>query len=156
MTKIFEDFFSELQADMVSICLEYVNDRADKIYIYCSYEEGMISSDFFYRINNKVVERHKLNDALSSAEKDVFVYDVSVERQRGVIKIINNDIEEIFHLCKKHGREMPTEMKIIYDVKLNKLTANYNYELVHTNHPVKTADDISMEWFEQIQAEKSY
>ncbi|KZE69569.1 hypothetical protein AV545_22125 [Paenibacillus jamilae] len=156
MTKIFEDFFSELQADMVSICLEYVSDRADKIYIYCSYEEGMISSDFFYCINNKVVERHKLNDVLSSAEKDVFVYDVSVERQRGVIKIINNDIEEIFHLCKKHGREMPTEMKIIYDVKLNKLTANYNYELVHTNHPVKTADDISMEWFEQIQAEKSY
>ncbi|AZH32047.1 DUF600 domain-containing protein [Paenibacillus sp. M-152] len=141
---------------MVSICLEYVNDRADKIYIYCSYEEGMISSDFFYRINNKVIERHKLNDVLNSAEKDVFVYDVSVKRQRGVIKIINNDIEKSFHLCKRYGREIPTEMKIIYDVKSNKLTANYNYELVHTNHPVKTADDISMEWFEQIQAEKSF
>lgn len=33
MEKIFEDYFSELQADMVSICLEYVEDRAEKVYI---------------------------------------------------------------------------------------------------------------------------
>lgn len=36
MTKIFEDFFSEYQADMVSICLEYVNEKADTVYIYCA------------------------------------------------------------------------------------------------------------------------
>ena len=29
--KIFEDYFSEYQADMVSICLEYVNQNADYI-----------------------------------------------------------------------------------------------------------------------------
>lgn len=34
MSKVFENYFSELQADMVSICLEYVDDRAEKIYIY--------------------------------------------------------------------------------------------------------------------------
>ena len=33
MAKIFEDHFSELQADMVSICLEYVSGKADKIFI---------------------------------------------------------------------------------------------------------------------------
>lgn len=32
--KVFEDYFSELQEDMVSICLEYVFERANKnIYI---------------------------------------------------------------------------------------------------------------------------
>lgn len=45
--KVFEDYFSELQEDMVSICLEYVFERANKKYIYCSYEEGLVSSDFF-------------------------------------------------------------------------------------------------------------
>ena len=44
MEKMFEDYFSEIQADMVSICLEYVEKRAEKIYIYCSFENGMISS----------------------------------------------------------------------------------------------------------------
>ena len=28
--KEFEDRFSELQADMISICMEYVENRADK------------------------------------------------------------------------------------------------------------------------------
>lgn len=60
MGKVFEDYFSEFQADMISICLEYVFDRVNKIYIYCSYEEGLISNDFFYNINGEIVERHKL------------------------------------------------------------------------------------------------
>ncbi len=36
MKKVFEDMFSELQADMVSICMEYVEEKAEKIFIYCS------------------------------------------------------------------------------------------------------------------------
>ncbi|HDR7659168.1 TPA: DUF600 domain-containing protein, partial [Bacillus wiedmannii] len=31
--KEFEERFSELQADMVSICMEYVENRADKVYV---------------------------------------------------------------------------------------------------------------------------
>lgn len=45
--KEFEDRFSELQADMVSICMKYVEDRADKVYVYASCEEEIISSSFF-------------------------------------------------------------------------------------------------------------
>ena len=47
MGKIFKDYFSEYQADMVSICLEYVNEQADMIYIYCSHESKTIHGDFF-------------------------------------------------------------------------------------------------------------
>ena len=47
MDKVFEDYFSELQADMVSICMEYVEKRAERIYIYCSFEDNVISSVFF-------------------------------------------------------------------------------------------------------------
>lgn len=43
---------------------------------------------------------------------------------------------------------MPTEIKLIYDVKKNSLKAEYKYDLVYSNDPVKTADDIAMEWFE--------
>ena len=31
-TEIFEDAFSAIQVDMVQICLEYVDNRADKIF----------------------------------------------------------------------------------------------------------------------------
>ena len=156
MGKVFEDYFSELQADMVSICLEYVFERANKIYIYCSYEEGLISNDFFYNINGKIVERHKLNDALVNEEDDAnFSYDISVDRQKAVVKIINENIKEMIKLCKEYDREMPTEIKIVYDLKENKLAADYKYELVHTNDSNKTARSIARLWFDQIKMENN-
>lgn len=152
MSKVFEDYFSELQADMVSICLEYVDNRAKKIYIYVSFEEGLVSSDYFYNIDGRILERHKLNDALINTEKK---YDTSVERQKGVIKILNTDIKSILKLCNEYQKEMPTEIKLIYDVEKNSLKAEYKYDLVYSNDPVKTADDIAMEWFEAIRLENN-
>ncbi|MBO0589751.1 DUF600 domain-containing protein [Sporosarcina sp. E16_8] len=153
MSKVFEDYFSEIQTDMVSICLEYVEERAEKIYIYCSFEEGIVSSDYFYNINGKIVERHKLNDMLSSGENN---YDVSVQRQSGVVKILNMDIKSVIKLCKEYNREMPTEMKLIYNIEENSLKAEYKYELVYSDDPVKTADDVAMAWFEEISKDNSW
>jgi len=154
--KVFEDYFSELQADMDSICLEYVFERANKIYIYCSHEEGLVSNDFFYNINGKIVERHKLNDALVNEEGNAnFSYDISVDRQKAVVKIINQNIKELIKLCRKYDREMPTEIKIVYDVQANKLAADYKYDLVHTNDSNKTASSIARIWFEQIKNENN-
>ncbi|MED3836682.1 immunity protein YezG family protein [Peribacillus frigoritolerans] len=145
--KQFEDRFSELQADMISICMEYVEDRADKVYVYASCEEDMISSSFFYLINNKYVECHKVNDALENGDER---YDVSTERQFMVLNIINDDAKKIKVLCKEYERDMPTELKLIYDAKSGSLQAEYKYDLVHTNDDIKTADDFADEWFEEI------
>lgn len=147
----FEDKFSELQADMISICMEYVEDRADKVYLYASCEEGVVSSSYFYLINNKYVECHKVNDALSKGEEE---YDVSQDRQFAVLDIINEDVEKIKELCKEYEKDMPTELKLIYNVKSGKLQAEYEYDLVYTNDDVKTADDIAEEWFEEIKTNK--
>jgi hypothetical protein len=47
----------------------------------------MISSSFFYLINNKYVDCHKVNDALANGDER---YDVSTERQFRVLNIIND------------------------------------------------------------------
>ncbi|WJE49841.1 DUF600 family protein [Peribacillus frigoritolerans] len=143
----FEDIFSELQADMISICMEYVEDRADKVYVYASCEEGIISSSFFYLINNKYVKSHKLNDALENGDER---YDVSTERGFMVLDIINENTEKIKVLCKEYERDMPTEMKLIYDVKSGNFKAEYKYDLVYTNDDIKTAHHIANEWFEEL------
>lgn len=152
MSKKFEDYYSELQADMVSIYLEYVDNRADKIYIYYSCKGNTISSDFFYCINNKIGKKHKLNEAVSDNNENI-AYDTSVDRQKAVLRIINDDIMKIYKLCKEYKREMPTEMKLIYDVKKNSLKAEYRYDLVYSRDPVKIADDIVTEWFEKVKLE---
>lgn len=151
MSKVFEDYFSELQADIVSICLEYVNNRADVIYIYASYELGEYGVDVFYKINNCVVQKHKVNDALQCFEEDPeLLYDVSRDRQIAMLDIGNEDLLKINDLCKEFNKEMPTEMKLVYDVANNKLDATYSYDLKYSNDPEKISDHIFDEWFEEM------
>jgi hypothetical protein len=149
--KEFESRFSELQADMISICMEYVEGRADKVYVYASCEESIISSSFFYLINDKYVECHKVNDALEDGEVR---YNVTTKRQFKVLDIMNDNVEKIKVLCKECERDMPTEMKLIYDSKSGKLQAEYKYDLMYTNDDVKTANDIADEWFKDIKRGK--
>ena len=152
MGKVFEGCFTELQADMISICLEYAEEKADKVYVYCSFEKMVISCDFFYCINGNIVRKHKLNDAVNDGS---FQYDTSSERQVAALAVITDDIKSIYKLCKEYGKEMPTEIKLIYDVTKNSMRANYRYDLVYTEDPRKTADDIAMEWFEEVKRHES-
>ena len=145
MGKVFEDYFTELQADMVSICMEYVEKRAEKVYIYCSYEDNMISSGFFFKINGKIIKKNRLNDVIKKGQKE---YDVSVNRQKGVINIINDDIKALKKLCQEYQRDMPTQIKLIYDVSENKLMADYSYDMIFSSHRSKTAYDILEEWYQ--------
>jgi hypothetical protein len=151
LSKVFEDYFSELQADMVAICLEYCDKKADKVFIYGSDEANVISAGYFYCIGNRILSRDKLTDA-----KNGYLYDTSVDRQIQVLKILVEDIKSIETLCKEYKREMPAEMKLIYDVNKNSLSANYKYGYIYSNDPEKTADDVEMEWFVQVERETGY
>ncbi|MCM1159516.1 MAG: hypothetical protein NC348_13625 [Clostridium sp.] len=82
MEKQFEDYFSEIQEDMVDICLEYIEDKAEIVYIYCSNEDGMVSCDFFYKINGVLTKNHEVNEILSEP------VDASPEQQGEVLKIL--------------------------------------------------------------------
>lgn len=143
--KVFEDYFSELQADMVSICLEYSQKLVNKIYIYCSYEPESYFTNVFFECNGKYAKKHKINDIL-----DDKLIDVSSNRQQGVLRIIVDDLREIHKKCKEFDRDMPTEIKMVYDVKKNSLEANYKNELIYSNDDEILPDDIFNAWFEEI------
>ena len=151
MGKIFEDYFSEYQADMVSICLEYVNEQADMIYIYCSHESKTIHGDFFFTIAGKTVKKHQLNEM---SNKQHFDYDVSEHRQDMALDIIIEDIGKIETLCKQYNRDMPTQIKLVYDVKKNSLNATYSYENFWSDSKSRISPDIFNEWFEEIKTGK--
>lgn len=131
--------------DMVEICMEYVEDRAEKIYIYCSFEGGVQSCNFFYKVNGKVVKKSRLNDVIVDGQEE---YDVSIPRQRDVMAILNEDMVALRKLCEEYQREMPTQIKLIYDVAANSLNADYSYDIIYSNDKDKMADDILEEWFE--------
>lgn len=142
--KVFEDYFMETQTDMVSICLEYVESDADMIYIYASFEGRMISCDYFYKINNNFWHRYQLNQI---ANKN---YDISVDRQRACLNILTDNVKQLINVCNQFNKSMPTEIKLIYDVKNNSLDTKYKYDKVYSNRKNVSPDDIFEEWFDSF------
>lgn len=143
MKKTFEDCFTEIQKDMISICLEYANYKADAVYIIASCEGGVISSDYFFKINSQIWARHKLN------EIDPDEYDVSESRQGACLNILIEDIEKLKKVCREYNQPMPTEIKLIYEVNSHKVDAKYCYENVYSDSATKTVNDVADEWFEE-------
>lgn len=155
MTKSFEDYFSELQADMVSICLEYVGHKAEEIYIYCSYEPEAYYFNVFYRINNTFVLKHKVNDAVRLINgTPEYNYDVSRDRQLALLNIGSEDLKKIHEICKAFNRDMPTEMKLQYNIEKNSLVANYKYDLVYSEDDELLPDDLFEQWYEEIKSQE--
>lgn len=153
MNKVFEDYFSELQTDMVAICLEYVESQAEDIYIYCSYEPDMYAFDVFYKINGQVVLKNNVNKAIKDIDNKsdkIFTYDTSEDRQEAVLDIGLRNLQEIHTICKEYQRDMPSEIKIHYDVKNNSLQAKYKYDLVYSTDDDLLPDDIFDLWFEEV------
>ena len=148
MAKTFEDEFMELQADMVSICLEYVEDDAEKIYIYASCENRVIHCDYFYKINGQIWERHLLDQIPGKN------YDVSGERQDMCLSVLSKDVDKIEGVCQKYNHPMPTQFKLVYDVSKNSLDTHYEYEDQYSYDIYRDTVDIAEEWFEQVKAQE--
>ena len=96
-------------------------------------------------VNGKVVKKSRLNDVIVDGQEE---YDVSIPRQRDVMAILNEDMVALRKLCEEYQREMPTQIKLIYDVAANSLNADYSYDIIYSNDKDKMADDILEEWFE--------
>lgn len=138
---MFEDEFSALQADMVDICNEYSCGVADKIFIYAA-NEGMILAQHFYCINTNLYKCSKLNNTGLTVS-----FDVSIDCQRKVLDILNEDIQRLQSLCEKYDQPVPKLMKLVYEPKTKKFNAEYKYEN-------QTTDEISVfdnydAWFEE-------
>lgn len=150
MKKGFEQQFSALQSDMIDICLENVEDRAEAIYIYGYYNKGRTFCNYFYKIHGKLVKKHQLNDAVLAGERQ---YDVSVGRQRMVLKILTEDLLKIQKTCEAYGHPMPEELKLICTIhtdgpKKYRMKAEYAYEKEKDG---KTGPgDWAEEWFSSL------
>ncbi len=143
MENTFESQFSALQADMVSICLEYCERKAIEIFIHIICERDSIFTNFFFRMNGGMHKKGMLGDNIGT---------VSLPRQKEALSIITKNVKELIMLCENNDKPIPTEMKLVYDVQTGRLQANFSYDSVTTNE--KTARDVTEAWFEVNKAKK--
>ncbi|MGX7148394.1 hypothetical protein [Enterococcus ureasiticus] len=150
MTKILEDEFMEWQSDMVDITKEYIENRAEKIYLYGSIENGGYSFNLFFKINNQIVTMDQVNSVLNEGERE---YDLSDDRQWAVLRIGTKDLQEIKKVCTKYEQPVPTQFKLYYDVQENSLKAKYQYDPIYSNTDALYSSDIFMSWYEEVKQE---
>ena len=145
----FEDKFMEVQASMISLAMEYVQNQAEKVYIYCISEEALQSYKVFYKINGIVVEMDKVNEVAAKKIDD------SDNMAFAVLGYGAEDIQKLIDVCQEYDREHPTEMWLVYDVQKNRLESRYSYEgRYEKDDDLELLPSIEFEkWFEEVQGQ---
>lgn len=145
----FENQFSELISDILGVCYEYVEGRAEKIYVYLSNEAQIQYCGCFYKINGRVVRRGKLSTALQPGE---LPYDEKDDVQRRLGEILREDWTKLWTLFRQYERPVPTEIRMVYDVATGKPDVRMRYEPVWSKEKGGFPLKVELEWFAQEDA----
>ena len=121
-----------------------------KKYIYISIENKIISFNVFYKVKNRILRPNEINSVLAEGEK----IDDDLERQFSLLDIGCENAEKIVELHEKYKKQIPTEIKIIYDVLDNHVLANYRYDTVYSDNDDKINEDVFDEWVEEVKAKE--
>ena len=146
MNRVFEDQLMDIQSDMISLSLEYIENKAETVYIYVVLEDGLVSFDVFYKIGGFISEKSDVNKYLSEKIND------SDDIQFSLLEYGIEDAEKIEVLFKENSKEVPTEIRLVYDVKNNSLKSNYRYDAMYEKNEDLSVSDVFEAW---IQEEKS-
>lgn len=128
MAKIFEDYWMELQTDMVEICMEFAENNQyghiDMLFIHC-HLGGLTGGRYWYLVEKKILSPVKMKNVDNR-------YDVSISRQEQVQRIILDDLVKIKNLCKEYNQPLPAEMKLVYNARNNSFKGQYVYDWKET------------------------
>ena len=115
-------------------------------FIYVVLEDGLVSFDVFYKIGGFISEKSDVNEYLSEKIND------SDDIQFSLLEYGIEDAEKIEVLFKENSKEVPTEIRLVYDVKNNSLKSNYIYDAMYEKNEDLSVSDVFEAW---IQEEKS-
>lgn len=143
----FEDEFSAKQTDMIQLALEYadrVGQKVDTVYIYGSNENNSYSFNNFYISENKTFTMRSLPRKDFEDLNNLIFH---------VLKIGTDDLKGLKKICEKYNQPMPTQVKLIYDHKQNKVKGKYSYDLFYSNSDTLTSGNIFEQWYNEVKRE---
>ena len=140
---IFEDQLMEIQSDMISLSLEYVENKAEIVYIYVVLEDGLVSFDVFYKIGGFISEKSDVNEYLSEKIND------SDDIQFSLLEYGIEVAQKIEVLFEENSKEVPTEIRLVYDVKNNSLKSNYIYDAMYETNEDLSVSDVFETWIQE-------
>ena len=132
----FEDKFMEIQADLISLCLEVTENSVDKIFAYASIEKKSTMFNAFFEKEGKVLTINQLN----IDRKTVMEF----------MKIGTTDLTKIKEICEQNETQTPTEIKMYYDVKSGNYNADYKYDEICSEGTGVSSGEVFIKWYNEI------
>lgn len=129
---IFLSKLSTIQSGLISLCMEGVEDAVDKVFGYCSLENGYMFNAFF----EKDGEILTLNE-LCRDKGQVFK----------ILKYGTHDLKLIDDLFSSRGEQVPTEIKMVFDVRANLLETTFKYNPICID---KSAGKVFLAWLHEM------
>lgn len=130
---IFEDAFTDLQSEFVSLCMEYTGGSVDKIFIYIYQDSSQKMFNAIFVKENHVIPAGDFADDEASNE---------------FLSVGMGDINKLVELCDKHQCKCPNEYKLEYDVISHKFDASYGYDN-YTESGISPVSKL-MSWYGEI------
>lgn len=136
MYEKFEDKFMEIQTDLISLCMEVTEGNVDKIFAYASIEKKSTMFNAFFEKNGEVVTINQLN--------------INMKKVMEFLKVGTMDLQKVKKLCNEYEMEVPTEIKMYYDVDTRKYNADYKYDEVCSEKTGISSGEVFMNWYNEL------
>ena len=148
MESTFEKQFSEILSNMVAACIGYCKNNAEKVFIHISHEGGMYGWDFFFQIHEVIVAHGFVDYALHPGDTPISRKE-ALDGQGPVLKVLSSEGMKLVKLFKDCHRELPTEIRLVYDARTNGLDTKCRYDPVWSKKPNGWLDDVEFAWMEE-------
>jgi len=147
MGRTFDESLQDTLESMLSVCMEFIGENADAVYLHCSVEEGMSSADVFFDIDGALRQTHELDAADVGA-------DIFDERLSSLFGCLLDDLDQLTELHEGNGREPPTEVRLCYDVVPKNLSVSFSYELKFSNSDTLLPSDVFDAWYGEVKSQR--
>ena len=131
----FEDAFTDVLADYVSLCPELTNHEVDVIYGFLYQNPGMRTYNVFFRKDGCVKHLGEIG-----ASREIIHRFFDVGRQ---------DIEKLLEVCRQYEHPCPHEIRLIYDAASRQFDAKYGYDDYVEADDGPDSDEVFREWMKE-------
>lgn len=145
----FEEEFSESQIAMVQLALNLTDGRIDDVFVYTSCEGGSTAFNVCFGAGENVLKTNELNQlhSMSSPPSDDEIF--------GVLSQGLDLVDEMEAICEHHNQPIPTESRLHYDLRAEKLVADFKYDPVFVEGSDWTPHEEFNEWVAQLHKDYS-
>ncbi len=136
MKENFEEQFMDIQAGLISLCLEVTNNEVDKVFAYASIEKKTRMFNAFFEKDGEILTINQLG----VDEKTAFRF----------LRLGTSDLVKIRELCEENETETPSQIKMYYDCKTGKYDADYKYGEICTPETGLESGAVFMQWYQEV------